>query len=863
MTPSITFTDSLFWEKTKDYLTCDSSNFINRLEQKLPTFEVTKNEDALQKFYVDFDYKLNKEDYDESIIEIVEQKCQKYIYESLQGYLKIVPNMAMATSHAKDYNETQSKYSVRIFVSNVKATKVSIKKFIIDLNNAVKNKYDGNDNIFDYINETDNLFDISIYDTNRKMRCINTSKPNEKRPLILKTGRIEQTIITSCFDDDFVELNYNSQKEKKYEPEYIRRTEKLDTDYCCENPKVEFYVNRDADATIRDQSYCNKCGKGWGCGYWVIKNPKFISEEQQEQNKKEKSKENKHIDLLFKIGNKGHKRNDWVSICGWCHSNSTKEIFLKLVDDNWKDDAIKMWDTMKCKNVPIYWIETFAKRTNLTVYKEWVEKWNIYYINADDLDDSFKVAKIISNTLKNELILCNEKWFMLTDKQLWKQQKEPSYYIINELRKYIDESNKKIVFQISKAEGETKDKLIEKSKLYLKSYKTISSSGFLNVLTRFLKTLLTDNTFEEKLDNNPNKLAFQNGIMNLETKEFRYGIYAEDYITDTIRYDYTPANLEKKQFVKDVLLKILNNNKEHLEYFLSLIGFSFIGTPHLAKSLYFCVDKTSKSAGDNGKTFFFDILSHLLPNYVYKTDKSFLEDGNKKIHKQLVNMKGKRLVWLDEFNEKKSNAEIMKQIGEGSQVENEILFGTSEIIDIMFKLWTLTNHIPNIDAKETAVYNRYIQVSYGSHFDRTGKRKEENPDKLEFIADINLGDKIKNDYYNEVFEIIIDYANKYYKNKLPSIPIQFENDTKETQMKNDTFGTWFNDNCIIDENERTALKVIMASSGFNEKQIKEGLIRVGFKYDKDLSKMGKDENGKVYKGGFIGFKIKPEETEEE
>ena len=99
----------------------------------------------------------------------------------------------MATSHSKNYNETQSKYSVRLFVSNVKATKSSIKNFVITLNNAVKSKYDGNENIFDYINETDNLFDISIYDTNRKMRCINTSKPNEKRPLILKEGKIEQT----------------------------------------------------------------------------------------------------------------------------------------------------------------------------------------------------------------------------------------------------------------------------------------------------------------------------------------------------------------------------------------------------------------------------------------------------------------------------------------------------------------------------------------------------------------------------------------------------------------------------------------------------------------------------------------------
>ena len=572
---------------------------------------------------------------------------------------------------------------------------------------------------------------------------------------------------------------------------------------------------------------------------------------------------NKYVDLLLKIGNKGHKRADWVSICGWCHSNSTKNVFINFVSSDWKDDAIKMWDSMKQMNIPIYWLETFAKRINLSVYKEWIDKWNIYYIDADDIDDSFKVAKTISNTLKSTLILCNEKWFMLTDKQLWKQQKEPSFYIINELRKYIDESNKKIVFKISQSDGEVKDKLVEKSKLYLKSYKTISSSGYLNVLTKFLRTPLADNTFEMKLDNNFGKLAFQNGIMDLETKEFRIGIQADDFITNTIPYDYKPACNIKKEYVKEKLLEILNNNKEHLEYFLSLIGFSFIGSPHLEKSLYFCVDKTDKSAGDNGKTFFFDILSALLPNYVYKTNKSFLEEKNSKVHKQLVNMKGKRLVWLDEFNENKTNPELMKVIGEGSEIENEILFGTAEIINIMFKLWTLTNHIPNIEAKETAVYNRYKQISYGSHFDRTGKRIKSNPDKLEFIADTTLGDKIKTEYYNEVFELIIDYANEYYKSKkLPSIPLQFQNDTKETQMKNDTFGSWFSDNCTINEDERVALKALVNSSGLNEKQVKEGMIRLGFKYDKDLRKLGKDESGNAYKGGFIGCKINPEEVEE-
>jgi phage/plasmid-associated DNA primase len=345
--------------------------------------------------------------------------------------------------------------------------------------------------------------------------------------------------------------------------------------------------------------------------------------------------------------------------------------------------------------------------------------------------------------------------------------------------------------------------------------------------------------------------------MNLKTKHFRKGILSSDFISKTIPYDYEPSDVVKKSFVKSVLLKILNNNREHLEYFLSIIGYTFIGSPELEKSIYFCVDKTELSSGDNGKTFFFDILTTLFPNYVYKTKGSFLEKSNTKVHKQLAKMKGMRLVWLDEFGKAKTNSELMKEIGDGLGIENEKMFGTSDVINIMFKLFALTNHLPDIDAKDTAVYNRYKQISYASHFDRTGSRLVEDPDNLLFIADTSLGNTLKQQYYNEIFDIVIEYAHKYYENKLPRIPQQFIQDTKDTKKNNDVFAQWFDENCDNNSYERIPLVVIVNESGFKERIIKEGMLRLGFKYNKDLSKMGKDINGKAYKGGFEGVMMKP------
>ena len=561
-------------------------------------------------------------------------------------------------------------------------------------------------------------------------------------------------------------------------------------------------------------------------------------------------------------------RDDWFKICGILkYNNYKKEDWLNYSQTISKTTtASNTWDCIKnITPMNIYGLQNIAKSINPVGYKLWLKKWNPYYISDDDLKDTYKTSTILMKTLKETLILCNENWYMLTTSQLWKQQKTPDFYITTELRKYIDESNKKIVAKIAMTDGEEKDKLIGRSKNYLKAYKEISSSSYLTVLIKYLKPQLTNDLFANQLDNNKGKLAFKNGIMDLETKIFRNGILWNDFITDTIQYDYIPSTTE---YIKSVLLKILNNNTEHLEYYLSLIGYSFIGDPDLEKSIYFMIDKTDCGRGDNGKTFFFDILTSLMPYYVYKTKSSFLEKDNKKIHKQLAMLKGKRTVWMDEMpKEKDTNADLIKELADGKQIENEVMFGTSETINIMFKVFALSNNIPKINSNEQAVFNRYKQVSFNSHFDRKGERLVENPDKLLFIADTNLTNIIKEKYYNEVLNLVIDYAHKYYKNnkKLPAIPLQFVKDTKETQSTNDIFGSWFNDNCELITTERVALKMLVKCSEMDEKMIKEGMMRKGFKYEKDLRSIGKDLYGKAYKGGYNGVKINinDDETDEE
>ena len=269
------------------------------------------------------------------------------------------------------------------------------------------------------------------------------------------------------------------------------------------------------------------------------------------------------------------------------------------------------------------------------------------------------------------------------------------------------------------------------------------------------------------------------------------------------------------------------------------------------------IDGTEGGKGDNGKTFYFDILDSLMPHYVYKSKGTLLEDGNSKVHKQLVMTKGKRLVWTDEFSRtKKMNPELMKEIADGKTIENEIMFGTSDKINIQFKMFILSNFMIKIDPTQSAVYNRYKQASFCSNFDRTGTLKKSIPEQLKFVADTTLGDTIKTEYRNEVFGLIIEYAKKY--NGSIKIPAKFLGDAKEAQLKNDEFGLWFGDCCECSESAKISIQAIEELSKFKRDFIIEGMSRLGFKYDRRL-RFGKDFNNKEIRGGFLGCSFRENE----
>jgi len=107
------------------------------------------------------------------------------------------------------------------------------------------------------------------------------------------------------------------------------------------------------------------------------------------------------------------------------------------------------------------------------------------------------------------------------------------------------------------------------------------------MLIMHLQCFLKDNEFIYKLDDIKNFIVFKNGLYNIKKNVFEEGIKNTDYLIETIPYSFNDSNDEDKQKVRDIIYEICNCNEEHLEYYLSILGFSMIGDPEKEKSMYF------------------------------------------------------------------------------------------------------------------------------------------------------------------------------------------------------------------------------------------------------------------------------------
>jgi len=522
-----------------------------------------------------------------------------------------------------------------------------------------------------------------------------------------------------------------------------------------------------------------------------------------------------------------------------------------------KQDNIKQfnnWDNTKNgynKNS----LMKFCKEENrdLTLMLFPYENFNGY---LKDPTDCCELVDKLKLTIKHTTAYDGINWYSLNDKNLWVVA-DPEYNITREILRYVDYNYNYLNKQFNEADEDEREKLTDKISILMGFRKQVCNScNITNKIKKQLSSLILDTDFGKKLDAKVDVWAFENGVLNLKTGKFRKGFRSDDYLTRHLDFEYNKyVDNNKLNYLKEQFKKVLNYDDEHLDYFMSIIGASLTGNSHKLKQMYFGVDGCD-GIGNNGKTNTFSIINDIFNIYVYKTNKTLLEEDNKKLHKQMIQTKGMRIVWADEWGKKRPNYELIKTIADGLDYENEIMYGTCEIFKVMFKMFILTNHTPNLSSDEEAVYNRFRQITFGSHFDTQGNTTEENYENLQFIADVSMRENIVNNYKNEMIAWVLEYSKQFLIDyKLPCIPAKFANDTKDTKNSNDLFRQIIEDDYEEgDEDDYVSIYDLMIKSKIRDDKNGKKKIINKMKQLSYKTTYNKDKQVNKKKGVFYGIR---------
>jgi len=501
--------------------------------------------------------------------------------------------------------------------------------------------------------------------------------------------------------------------------------------------------------------------------------------------------EDKYLELLDIIGNGNVKilHPKWFQIGSILKTNGYPkkvfEEFTKQYVPNKQKELNKIWDCINVEQVwSIHGLQGIAKSVNLGHYNDWFIKHKQYISIKTIVKGNNDIANFISKGLKEQLVYCNKQWIMYDNRiNLWRITDAPNAKVCSYIQHLIDCSLETLIYKLNRTEiEEEKHPLKLLAVQYNNTRAQMADNKENSMILKLLKDYLNDCHFYSKLDINKYKVAYKNGMLDLKTLEFREGLIASDMITETIPYNYEKGDEKTIKKVRLELLKICNNNETHLEYYLSALGCAMTGDSMKLQEFYYIIGQTAS----NGKSIIFEALNDIIPCYCKKIDSNAFEIKNSQLHKEIATWHGKRIGWINELTAAKQDAELIKQVADGTPIPYKVLYGTTNIMPITFKNFIISNHSPTIDA-DAGIKRRLKVFQMESEF--IEGLEVDDFENCRFISNNKFGDLLRTEYKFALMSLIYSYSKKFYDNdfKLSEYPSDWNEVKKDTVDDNNPF----------------------------------------------------------------------------
>jgi len=543
------------------------------------------------------------------------------------------------------------------------------------------------------------------------------------------------------------------------------------------------------------------------------------------------------------------KNNDY-SFELWYEWGQLSEMYK---NENTRFDMEIKWEQLHSRHYPIEVLYKICKNRNPEKWIEYTKK----YLNCNyciDLDTLKKGDIFIGNHILpyiRDICKYSQKRFMeYSDKSgLWIEVDNIRYLIGTTINKCIDGGIQKITKYLEENDLTAEEQKKKREEITSLTGQYSKICRLLGSIEKYCKTILLDNTFYSKLDCNTHIFAFKNGIYDLETGNMR-DIIPSDMLTKKLPFDYKKPTKEETDYVMEQLLKICNVDKIHRDYYLSVLSQALTGKS--LKQIYYIVGQT----GDNGKSTILDVLSRIFPCYVHKSDSELVEKGGNDKHKFIAGLKGSRIVYIEELDQKRLDAKFLKNITGGDEFEYKVMYGTQDKMKTTFTMFMTSNFTPNITTCG-GMKNRNKLITFDSRF--PVEQEEDDWDSKIFKQDRFLKDNLSGKYKNAFVQLIIDYAYMYYQEGLKPTPQEVTDDTDNLNELNvDTLAEWLLDNLEYSGDYKISKEMVMKwyemthPKKIDSKRIIDKVKTLfGVKYDKNL-RFGRDNK----KGGWKDLKFR-------
>lgn len=251
---------------------------------------------------------------------------------------------------------------------------------------------------------------------------------------------------------------------------------------------------------------------------------------------------------------------------------------------------------------------------------------------------------------------------------------------------------------------------------HLKVVQKLKTTSFKSNTMKECRELFFDEQFTKKVDSNKDLIAFNNGILDLITFDFRAG-KPEDYISFSTEIDYdiekTYSDYNEWSNIQTFIKQVLPDN-EVRSYFLNHLATCLVGGN---KSQKFHI---LTGSGSNGKSMLMNLASKALGDYAAVVPISLFTQkraGSGSAAPEVIRLKGRRFVTMQEPDEKVAlNTGLMKQISSGEKMFARDLFKSGVEFEVQAKFHLACNDKPEIHSTDGGTWRRLVVINYTSKF---------------------------------------------------------------------------------------------------------------------------------------------------